>query len=361
MADYFPFLPSGEAPAFSHVDGGSFWFLLKGNHQEFSLQRTWGDLDDIQRGKLIDEALFSERCHHAFKLCCESNNLQRIDQTFMIEGFCCHCDIELVPVIKDVSIDIIGHMQLLGVNPLHGLDKAPDLQSVLLPLFHNVNQRIAQTIKSLKTSVYLLNKADKVTTRCYFNELADANISKIECLVDDVSLFHNLIRDDNVPVLTQFSLSAIIEDIQISRQGLLSQRNITLAIDMGNLPNHYVIGDGDYFMMLLNKLFDLVISWNDRGTVRIAGQIEKMGSEDYQLHLNFYSHCLRLPVGVEVSDVNNLLCMSKKDPQKMNVLPLLDMLICRQILKNLKGKISVSQVAAMDMNIKLGIPIHIQP
>ena len=358
MPDHFPFLPAESAGALPSFEGSNLWFLLSPDASDLNVKKSWGDINGQIRERLITQIFQSELCHEAIKRCKKSNELQQIDLLLIVNDAQCHCDVSFLPIKKIDSLDVVGLVQIVDTGK-DTVSIEEELQTFATPLLFSINQRISQSIKSLKASVFLLNKADKPSTRCYFNELADANISKIECLVDDVALYNNLTSPNEENVLNEFSLCAVIEDLEFSRQSLLGQKNVSLSVDYGNLVSHYVVGDAHYFMLLFNKLIDLVINWNDRGAVKMSLSIHEDSNQLSQLNVSLYSHCIRLPAGLEANDLDNLLRRSNTGINHLNALPLLDLLICRQLIENLGGKASVSQAALMDMQVNLTLPINL--
>ncbi len=357
MADHFPFLPPSALPELPRIGHASLWFLMDCSKDFLSIQKVWGDLTKEQENQVISSIDLSSEWLDAAKKSLTNNTLEHFSTTWEVEESACESRVELIPVKHEKETCIIAHCQLMNVDQL-GRDE--QLQIMSLPILSSVNRRIGQTIKSLKASIFLLNKADKPTTRCYFNELADANISKIECLVDDVKIFNTLTDIGSFSAKKQFSIAAILGDIEISRQGLLSQKGINLKVDKGNVDDFYFIGDADYYMLLLNKLFDLIFSWNERGRILTLGRIEKNSDNAHVLVLNILSHCVKLPVGVDVYEIDKLLNGLMQNVKQTQVLPLLDLMICRQIIQSLNGSIGISQSSFSDISVTIHLPVQVE-
>ncbi|MCY4045248.1 MAG: hypothetical protein OXE99_09220 [Cellvibrionales bacterium] len=357
MADHFPFLPPSAVPEPPRVGQASLWLLLDCSKEFLTIQKVWGDLPKEQQDKVVSAIDLSSEWMDAAKKSLSNNTLEHFSTAWEVEENACQSRVELIPVNQERQSWVIAHCHLVNIDRL-GRDE--HIQMMSLPILSSVNRRIGQTIKSLKASIFLLNKADKPTTRCYFNELADANISKIECLVDDVKIFNSLTDRDSLSVKKQFSIAAILEDIEISRQGLLSQKAINLKIDKGNIDDFYFIGDADYYMLLLNKLFDLLFSWNERGRILTLGRVEKNTDNKHVLVLNILSHCVKLPVGVDINEIDKLLNGLQQNTKQTQVLPLLDLMICRQIIQSLSGSIGISQSSFSDINVTVHLPVQVE-
>lgn len=204
-----------------------------------------------------------------------------------------------------------------------------------------------------------LIKQEEITpTINEFIETANHSAENMVRLIDDLLCFSDLLSNERVLNLSDFSLSQVKLFLTNRFLSKLNAKDITLNVNVDNASEPWLQSDLEKIKIILFQLADNAIKFTHAGKIDISMHCETHTTNQATLKISIQDS----GIGMERDKVNNLYqAFHQVDAsfnRKYGGLGI-GLAICKKVVDSLEGEINIHSVLGQGTLVEVSIPVHI--